>query len=122
MVGEAQVTLTSARAACQPYPSHCERALLELQSDQGPVDPPCCGGPRAPWTRPAAEAHLPVYGSFLLPMWPVLCHLAGKEDLRDVLPLSDLPQRFFSPEKGHMFVFNGFSNNWGQKVKVNPIG
>lgn len=29
---------------------------------------------------------------------------------------------FFPPEKGHMFVFNGFSDNWGQKVKVNPIG
>lgn len=84
MMGEAQVTLTSVLAACQPYPSHCEHRW-----SSSPI--------RAPWTCPAAEARLPVYEGFLLPMWPVLCHLAGKEDLRDVLPLSDLPQRFFPP-------------------------
>lgn len=24
--------------------------------------------------------------------------------------------------EGHVFVYNGFPDNWGQKVKVNPFG
>lgn len=90
-VGEAQVALTSALAASQPYPSHCEHCS-ELQS--GPCEP-------ALLPRPVG---LPVYGSLLLPMWPVLCHLAGKEDLRQMLPLVHLEG--FSPLRGAACLFS----------------
>lgn len=68
---------------------------------------------------------LPCYQGWSACLWvPSPPHVAcpvspGKEALRDVLPLAHLRG---SPEKGYVFVSNGFPDNWGQKVKVNPIG
>lgn len=51
----------------------------------------------APEICSAGKACLPVSGYLLLPMRPALCHLAGKGDLRHVLPLACL-KAFSSPE------------------------